>query len=143
MIAGHFALIAAAIFFGAAIYINIAEQTARLSLPDQPLLAEWKPSYKRGFAMQAPLAIAGFALGLLAWWQTRNSLFLLGGFVMLANGLWTFLAIQPVNRTLMATTAEHADAKTRSLIEKWGRLHAVRSCFGFFATVVFLWACLP
>jgi Domain of unknown function (DUF1772) len=142
MIAGHLALIAAAIFFGAAIYINIAEQKARLSLPDQPLLTEWKPSYKRGFAMQAPLAIGGFLLGLLAWRQTRNSLFLVGGFAMLANGLWTILAIQPVNRVLMATPTEHANTKTRVLIEKWGRLHAVRSALGFFATLAFLWACL-
>jgi hypothetical protein len=93
--------------------------------------------------MQAPLAIAGFALGLLAWWQTRNSLFLLGGLVMLANWPWTIFAIQPVNRVLMAIIPENADAKTRVLIEKWGGLHAVRSAFGFFATVFFLWACLP
>ena len=44
--------------------------TARLGLDDRALLQEWKPSYKRGFAMQAPLAILGCLLGLLAWWQT-------------------------------------------------------------------------
>ena len=72
MLAGQLALISAAVFFGAALYINVAEQPARLGLDDAALLAEWKPSYKRGFAMQASRAVAGFLLGMLAWWQTSN-----------------------------------------------------------------------
>jgi hypothetical protein len=67
MLAGLLALIAGAVFFGAAFYVNVAEQPARLHLDDRSLLAEWKPSYKRGFAMQAPLAIFGFVLGVIAW----------------------------------------------------------------------------
>jgi len=70
MLAGQVALVVAAVFAGAALYVNIAEQPARLLLDDRSLLSEWKPSYKRGFAMQAPLAIIGFLFGLLAWWQT-------------------------------------------------------------------------
>jgi hypothetical protein len=107
------------------------------------LLAEWKPSYKRGFAIQAPLATASFLFGLAAWWQTRDFLFLAGGTTMLMNLPWTVLMIGPVNAILMATEPAQAGAQTRALIAKWGRLHAVRTALGFSATLVFLWACLP
>jgi hypothetical protein len=142
MMAGHLALIVAAVFFGAAIYVNIVEQPARFRLDDRALLVEWKPSYKRGFAMQAPLAMAGFALGLVAWWQTRDVLFLAGGIAMLANWPWTILVINPVNAILNATEPAQAGAETRALIAKWGRLHAVRTALGFVAVVALLIACI-
>ena len=142
MIAGQLALIVAAIFAGAALYVNIAEQPARLELDDRSLLIEWKPAYKRGFAMQAPLAVAGFLLGILAWWQTGVWLWFLGALVLISNWPYTLLGIMPTNNKLMSTDPATAGLDSRKLIEKWATLHAVRTALGFAATLLFLWASL-
>jgi hypothetical protein len=140
MFIGQLALMTAAIFTGAALYVSFAEQPARLGLEDRPLLQEWIPSYKRGYAMQAPLAAIGFLLGLLAWWQTANWLWLLGAVVLVANWPYTLIGIAPVNRRLMATKPENANASSTALITQWGALHAIRTLLGLSATVIFLLA---
>src|ERR1700687_5506101 len=134
------ALATAAAFAGAAVYLNVAEQPARLGLDDRALLAEWKPSYARGFAMQASLALASALFGLLAFWVTRDWRWLAGGFLIFANWPYTLIVILPVNKRLEATPPDAANAETRGLIETWGKLHAGRSALGVAATLVYLWA---
>jgi hypothetical protein len=132
------ALAAAALFTGAAFYVNFVEQPARLTLDDRALLAQWKPAYKRGTMMQATLAIIGFALGALAYWQTGRLAFLIGALLMLANWPWTLFAILPTNKILMATDLADAGPATRALLVKWNGLHAVRTALGALATAIFI-----
>lgn len=143
MLAGHLALVTASIFTGAAFYINFAEQPARLTLDDRSLLAQWKPAYKRGYLMQATLAVVGFLLGLLAWGLTGSPAYVAGAALMLANWPWTMLAIVPTNKVLMATEVPDAGADTRALLVKWNKLHAVRTGLGGLAVIAFLVGLAP
>jgi hypothetical protein len=143
MLAGQLALIAAALFTGAAFYVSACEQPARLHLDDGALLTQWKPAYKRGTAMQAPLALVSAFFGVIAWWQTSDWRWLLAGAVILLNWPYTFLVIMPVNNALLASGGANGDSRSRALIEKWGRLHAGRTALGMLAALLFLWASLP
>src|SRR4029077_5837533 len=141
MLAGQLALIAAALFTGAALYVSACEQPARLHLDDGALLTQWKPAYKLGTMMQAPLAIVGALLGVIAWWQTGDWRWLLGGAIILLNWPYTFLVIMPVNNALLALETG-GNPRARELVEKWGRLHAGRTALGILDTVIFFWASL-
>jgi hypothetical protein len=140
MIVGQLALIAAAAFAGAAIYVNVAEQPARLVLDDRAMLAQWKRSYDNASVMQAGLALVACALGVIAFFLSRDWRWVLGALLILAPWPWTIVVIMPVNRRLKATALDAAQSDTRASVEHWGRLHAGRSAFGITATLVYLWA---
>jgi hypothetical protein len=65
----------------------LRRKPARLELKDTSLLTEWKPAYKRGAIMQASLALVGFILGAIAWWQTGRPAFLAGALICPCGGL--------------------------------------------------------
>src|SRR6202008_20366 len=114
--AKELALATAAAFTGAAVYVNIAEQPARLGLDNTALLAQWKPSYAGGFAMQASLALASALFGLMAFWLTRDWRWLAGAALIFAAWPYTLVVILPVNKRIEATPQDRATAESRGLI---------------------------
>jgi hypothetical protein len=139
MIIGALALSAAALFAGAAVYVSVAEQPARLALDDRALLTQWKPAYRRGAAMQAPLALIGCILGLMAWRQNGAWQWFAGAMVLVSAWPYTLLVIRPTYNELSGTSVSNAGPRTRTLVEKWGRLHAGRSALGVLAMMLFVW----
>jgi len=140
MFAGLIALATASAFARAAFYINAAEQPARLMLDDKALLAQWKPSYARGYAMQASLAVVSGILGLVAAWQTRDWRWVIGATLILANWPYTMVGIISTNNRLKIIASDAAGPTSRTLIETWGQLHAVRTTLGIAAALAYLWA---
>ncbi len=140
MLVGHLALITSAVFSGAAVYISVAEQPARLTLDDRALLEQWKVSYRRGFMMQASLAILGSVLGIAAYILYHDARWLVGAILLFANWPFTLIFIMPTNNTLMAVAPDAVSMETRRLLQRWGGLHAFRGVLGVMATAMFFWA---
>ena len=132
------ATLASALFAGAAVYINLVEHPARMSCGIQVALAVWAPSYARAAVVQASLALVSFLSGVLSWWLADDTWWLVGALVMIAVVPFTLLVVAPVNHALLAPTRDPASPDTRILLERWARLHAVRSALGLIAAGIFL-----
>ena len=139
MLTGALALAFAAAFTGAALYINLVEQPARLALDDSALLSEWRPSDRRGFAMLASLALIAAALALTAYFQTQDVRWLIGAIIIIASWPYTFFAMVPMNNRILTITAAESGA-ARELVRTWGLLEYGQTAIGLVACGVFLWA---
>lgn len=132
------ALTLAATFFGIALYINLAEQPARLALADMPMLEQWKVSFGVGIKLQGSLAVAAGLAGIGAWWSVRDWRWGVGGLLMLANWPWTLIVIAPTNAALLAMSAEAAGPASRALIGHWGLVHGGRTAISLAAVGLYL-----
>ena len=121
------ATLSAALFTGAAVYINLVEHPARMSLGTRAALAAWAPSYHRATFMQAPLAIVGGLSAFIVAARGGGGWWLAGGLLFVAVIPFTLLVIFPTNRALLdPATAADLD-RAGMLLRRWNRLHAVRS----------------
>jgi len=132
------AVLCCGIFTGAATYVNLVEHPARMSCGASLALTEWAPSYKRGALMQAPLAVLGCAFALTAWLAGAGFWWLVGAVLIGLVVPFTLIIIMPVNKRLLASFASTASDDTRRLLDRWNRLHAVRSLVSVTAFVIFL-----
>ena len=127
-----------ALFAGAALYVSLVEHPARLSCGTRIAATEWAPSYKRAAVMQASLAIASFLAGVAAWWLGGALRWLVGAVLIGLAVPYTLIVVKPTNDQLLDPTRDLASAETQVLLERWGKLHAVRSGLSLLATVLYL-----
>jgi hypothetical protein len=132
------AVLCCTLFAGAAIYINLVEHPARMGCDTKTAATVWAPSYKRATVMQAPLAALSFLAGVGAWLFGGGMRWLIGAVLIGLVIPFTFIGVMPTNHQLLAPERDLSSIETRSLLVKWGRLHAVRSVLSLLASIVYL-----
>jgi hypothetical protein len=133
------AALSAALFAGASLYINLVEHPARMSLDTRSAALEWAPSYRRATWMQAPLAILSLVAGLGSWWSGAGRGWATAAVLIGAVVPFTILGIMPTNHRLLAPGRDLGSVETRNLLERWARLHAVRSILSMLAAMLYVW----
>lgn len=132
------ATLACAIFAGAALYINLVEHPARMSCGTELAVTQWAPSYERATRMQVPLAAVSFASAAGAWLAGSSAWWLVGGLLLALNIPFTLAVIMPVNRRIHSPDLDRRSEEARRLLQRWNRLHAVRTMPSVVALVILL-----
>jgi hypothetical protein len=108
------------IFAGAAVYVNLVAQPARLSCGVQLAVTEWRPSYKRGTVIQVPLALIGSLSALVSWWFDGGWAWLVGGLLLLLVIPFTLVVMLPTNKRLESKELDLRPEEADRLLRRWG-----------------------
>jgi Domain of unknown function (DUF1772) len=138
MLLANFATLATALFMGAAVYISLVEHPVRLLCPTAQAVQQWRPSYKRATVMQASLAVAGPLLALAAWLTGAGLVWLLAGLLLGSVVPFTLIVMWPTSKQLEDPGLDTTNELARSLLVRWGRLHAIRSALSLVALILML-----
>jgi Domain of unknown function (DUF1772) len=129
----------ATLFASWALYMTLVEHPARLESGAAAGRAQFRGSYRRAAPWQVAFALVAVAGGVALALANGRWLWLVGALVIGAAVPFTLVAIMPTNRILLGDQPL-GDLDTRRLLQRWGRLHAVRSLLGAAAVVAFLLA---
>ena len=138
LVAETIALVATALFAGAAVYVSLVEHPARESCGPALALAEFGPSYRRAAMMQGGLALVGGVAGIVRWATLGGSGWLAGGLLLAAMIPYTVIVIRPTNTRLLDPALGTRPAEATALLCRWGRLHSVRTLVSCVALGVLL-----
>ncbi len=134
------ATLSAGLFCGAAIYINLVEHPARMSCGTVLAITEFAPSYKRATVLQVLLAGISFLSSLITWLMYPNIYWLIGGILIIIVIPFTVIFILPTNKKLLDSSLDKDSEYAKQLLNRWGRLHAVRSILSLVSFIIFLYA---
>jgi len=138
-IAEFISVLACALFTGAAVYINLVEHPARMQCGVEIAATQFAPSYRRATVMQATCAALGLLASFAAWLAGASFWWLIAGVLLGSVIPFTLIAILPTNKRLLSPTLDRQSVEAEQLLERWGRLHAVRSILSGIALLLFLY----
>ena len=133
------ATVSSGLFAGAALYITVVEHPVRTLLDTRAAASQWAPSYQRATWMQAPLAILGLLSGVGASLLGGGLGWLVAALIIGAVVPITFKIIMPTNQQLLEPDRDLSSTETRALLNRWGRLHALRTVMSLLAFAGFVY----
>ncbi len=120
------ATLATGLFAGGALDITLAEQPARLACDAPCAIAQWRQSYRRASAVQAPLAIVA-ALTAFTTWLDAGGAWLVTALAMAGIVLFTLVVVFPTNHVLQDDRLDVDSVDALVALRRWGNLHVVRT----------------
>lgn len=142
MFAQFVATLASGLFAGAAIYISLVQHPAAAGLGSAAAVRFFGPMYARAAPVQACLALLGVLAGVWAWCSAGGWLWLLGAALLGFVIPFTLLAMKRTNDRLKDAALDSASSEAGDLLQRWSRLHAVRSFASAASFLTFLAALL-
>jgi hypothetical protein len=133
------AVLACALFTGAAVYITFIEHPARMQCGVEIAATEFAPSYRRATVMQATCAAVGLLASFAAWLAGASFWWLIAGVLLGSVIPFTLIVILPTNKRLLSSELDRRSIEAERLLARWGRLHAVRSVLSGLALLLFLY----
>ncbi len=123
MILAIIALFCCGTFYGAAVYISLAQHPAALEAGVAVGGRFFPPMYKRAAPLQIAMALIGVIAGLIIWFQTMSTLWLVGALLLLSVIPITLVFIKPVNDVLLSPDNDPDSENTAALLQQWGPKH--------------------
>ncbi len=127
-------------FFGAAVYISIAQHPAAMRAGVPVAAKFFPPMYSLAAPMQIVSAVAGTLAGLVQLYLSGNTLWAIGAALLVFVIPFTLIVLKPINDQLLDPNTERSDPQTEELLNQWAPRHRVRSIASGLSFAVYLWA---
>lgn len=140
ILAEFLALFLCGTFFGAAVYISIAQHPASLKAGVSVAAKFFPPMYGLAAPMQIVSALGGTLGGLVQWYLTDNVLWAIGAAFLVFVIPFTVVVLKPINDQLLDSKAQRTESETENLLNLWAPRHLVRSIASGLSFAIYLWA---
>ncbi len=128
------------LFASSCLYVSMIEHPARLNMNVKDALQQFQLTFPRVATLQSTFALLATGSGLLHYYYMKDSKMLTAVLLVASAVPYTFIALMPTNRLLLDNENASKDlVKSRSLLEKWGKLHLYRTVVGLVAMVDLLY----
>ena len=140
MFLGEFlALFLCGTFFGAAVYISIAQHPATLKTGMSFASKFFPEMYNLAAPMQIASAVGGTLAGIAQWFLGGSSLWLVGAALLFSVIPYTVIVLKPINDQLLDVSAQRTNAEIEALLKQWAPRHWARSILSGLSFALYLW----